>query len=227
MGVPFVLRDSAKPQETERELPLGDGTELTTARVTRVAEGFLETIGAPLLRGRSITAEDRAAGARVAVISEPLARRLFPNGDALGERLKFSLEENREQEFTIMGVSADFATAQLTTPRSQMLLPLPEKPASSVFLIARGAARDEKRLTSAFEKVVREFDPELVRNVGQWVDAYFDRPLIDATGLQGGWNFSLYWTPRGALPNAPVRTVQRRSGRPLRSEHREQWARGR
>ena len=53
------------------------------------------------------------------------------------------LEESREQEFTIVGVSADFATSQLTTEQPQILLPLPEALAPTVHLIARGAPGDE------------------------------------------------------------------------------------
>lgn len=142
-----------------------DRAEFATAHVTRVAEGYLDTIGTPLLRGRSITAEDRATGARVAVISEPLARRLFPNGEPVGERLKFMAQANREEEFTIVGVSGDFATSQLTTERPQMLLPLPEQPASRVFLIARGAAGEERKLASAFENAIHQLDPKFKANL--------------------------------------------------------------
>ena len=100
--------------------------KFVTAHVTRVGENFLETIGAPLLRGRTITAEDRIMAAPVAVISEPLAKQLFPATEPIGERVTVTLEESREQEFTIVGVSADFATSQLTTERPQILLPLPD-----------------------------------------------------------------------------------------------------
>jgi ABC-type antimicrobial peptide transport system permease subunit len=149
---------------TERNVRVSrsNGTEFVSAHVTRVAEGYLDTLGARLLKGRGITSEDRGAAARVAVISEPLASRLFPRGDAVGERLTFALEDGREEEFTIIGVTADFATSQLTTERLQMLLPLPEKPASAVYLIARGAAADDTRLTSAFENVRRDFDLEFL-----------------------------------------------------------------
>jgi predicted permease len=139
-----------------------NGTEFVSAHLTRVAEGYLDTLGARLLRGRGITADDRAAAARVAVISEPLASRLFPDGDAIGERLTFALDEGHDEEFTIVGVSADFATSQLTTSRPQMLLPLPEKPGSTVYLIARGTAANETRLTSAFENVGRDFGLEFL-----------------------------------------------------------------
>ena len=103
-----------------------EGAEFVTAQVTRVSENFLETIGAPLLRGRTITAEDRLMAAPVAVISQPLAERLFPGTEPIGEQVTVTLEESREQAFTIVGVSADFATSQLTTERPQILLPLPD-----------------------------------------------------------------------------------------------------
>ena len=175
-----------------------NGTEFISAHITRVAEGYLDTLGARLLRGRSISAEDRAAAARVVVVSEPLASRLFPDGDAIGEPLSFALEEGREETFTIVGVTADFATAQLTTERPQMLLPLPEKPASSVYLIARGAATDETQLTSTFANVERDFGLEfLPHRTGLFQDAVTGKQLIDkslqdlvsesiAVGVAGG-----------------------------------------
>ena len=147
-----------------------DGAEFVTAQVTRVGENFLETIGAPLLRGRTITAEDRIMAAPVAVISEPLAEQLFPGAEPIGERVTVTLEESREQEFTIVGVSADFATSQLTTERPQILLPLPdlsagamakaETLAPTVHLIARGAPGDEPKLRAALENALRELGVE-------------------------------------------------------------------
>ena len=43
---------------------------------------------------------------------------------------------------------------------------------------------------------------ELVKNMPIWANAYVDHPVIDTSGLQGGWDFTLMWTPRGALPQA-------------------------
>ena len=161
------------------------GAEFVTAHVTRVGENFLETIGARLLRGRTITAEDRTSSAPVAVISEPLARLLFAATEPIGKRVTVTLEEGREQEFTVVGVSADFATSQLTTERPQILLPLPdlstsasakadlsagasakaEAPPSTVYLIARGAPGDEPKLRAALESALRELGVEAQRGV--------------------------------------------------------------
>jgi putative ABC transport system permease protein len=136
------------------------GSTVATAHVTQVAEHFLETLGAPLLRGRTITAEDRSMTTPVAVISEPLASLLFPGAEPIGERVKVTLEESHEQEFTIVGVSADFATSQLTTERPQILLPLPETLPRTVHLIARGAPGDEPKLRTALENALRELGVE-------------------------------------------------------------------
>ena len=145
------------------------GAEFVTTHVTRVGEKFLETIGAPLLRGRTITAEDGIMAAPVAVISEPLAKKLFPGTEPMGERVSVTMDESREEEFTIVGVTGDFATSQLTTERPQILLPLPdlstgaakvEGPTPTVHLIARGAPGDEARLKSALENALRELGVE-------------------------------------------------------------------
>jgi predicted permease len=147
-----------------------DEAAFVTAQVTQVAENFLETIGAPLLRGRTITAEDRTMASSVAVISAPLAEQLFQGAEPIGERVTVAIEDSREQEFTIVGVSADFATSQLTTLRPQILLPLPdvstrastekEALATTMYLIVRGAPGDEPRLTTALENVLRELGVE-------------------------------------------------------------------
>jgi predicted permease len=157
------------------------GQEFVTAHVTHVGENFLETIGAPLLRGRTITADDRLIAAPVAVISHPLAERLFPGKEPIGERVTVTLQDRREQEFTVVGVSADFATSQLTTVRPQILLPMPDLSAvalakaeasvkveaftSTVYLIARGAPGDEPKLKAALEIGLRELGVEALPGV--------------------------------------------------------------
>jgi predicted permease len=136
------------------------GGQFVTAHVTHVGEDFLQTIGVPLLRGRTITAEDRVGAGRVAVISQPLATLLFPAREAMGERVIVTLEDLREEEFTVIGVSADFATSQLTTLRPQIMLPLPESFGSTVHLIARGAPGDEPRLRAALEAALPDLGVE-------------------------------------------------------------------
>jgi len=55
---------------------------------------------------------------------------------------------------------------------------------------------------------------ELAQFLQQRAGAYIDHPIVDATGLQGGWNFLIGWTPKALLqapaapnPNQPPGTV--------------------
>jgi uncharacterized protein (TIGR03435 family) len=56
---------------------------------------------------------------------------------------------------------------------------------------------------------------ELAQNLQQQAGGYFDHPVVDATGLDGGWNFLIGWTPRQTLqpqsaanPNQPAAAAE-------------------
>jgi putative ABC transport system permease protein len=168
IGVRSVAVAEGMPVDFDyREFRVGQpgGETFVTAHVTHVGENFLETIDAPLRRGRTITLEDLTSAAQVAVISQPLADVLFPDREAIGERVAVTLEDSREREFTVIGVTADFATSQLTTTRLQVLLPMPDAFTSTVYLIARGAPGDEPKLKAALETALREFGVEPIPGV--------------------------------------------------------------
>jgi predicted permease len=52
--------------------------------LNRVSTGFFETLGIPLLRGRTIQPIDDAKAVKSAVVNKTFADRYFPNGDAIG-----------------------------------------------------------------------------------------------------------------------------------------------
>ena len=89
---------------------------------------------------------------------------LFPSSEAIGQRVTLTLEESREQTVTVVGVTADFATSQLTTGRAQMLLPLPETYPPTITFIVRGAPGDELQLKAALENALRQLGVEPLPN---------------------------------------------------------------
>jgi ABC-type antimicrobial peptide transport system permease subunit len=117
------------------------------------------------------------AGAEpVTIVSTALADRLVPGGDVIGKTLMFGADPRTQQALTIVGVTADFPAAQMSSTREQLLLPLAQHPgvnwdavavaddmssAAHVMLIARSAPGEPaKKLTTALENVARELDPE-------------------------------------------------------------------
>lgn len=166
-GVRSVAIADGMPVDFDERLFRVSGAEgkFATAQVTRVGENFLETIGARLLKGRAITAEDRLMNSLVTVLSEPLATQLFPGSEPVGQRVAVTLEDGRDQQFTVVGITADFATSQLTTERPQLLLPLPDQLTPTVHLIVRGAPGDEPKLKAALESALRELGVEALPGV--------------------------------------------------------------
>ena len=60
-----------------------------------VSSEFFSTLGIPLLRGRTFTDQEVRDSAPVAVISDSMARLLWPHGDALGKRLALHVAPTR------------------------------------------------------------------------------------------------------------------------------------
>jgi putative ABC transport system permease protein len=84
------------------------------AKVRIISPGFFATLGLPIIEGRDFNDADRSGAESVAVISQTLARRIFPNGDALNHHLtwndpilKFAPMVNTDRPQRIIGVVAD------------------------------------------------------------------------------------------------------------------------
>jgi predicted permease len=175
------------------------------AHVTRVGDRYLETLGIPLVRGRGFTSDDRAGAELVTIISRPLADRLDPGADVLGRRLTLGADPATRQTLTIVGVTADFPTSQMSTWREQLLLPLAQHPGvrrdsvavdddfdsrPRVMVIARGAAAaPPKMLTTALENVARELDPDFQSSrivTGTWLQRNSINDFLTQSAVAGG-----------------------------------------
>ncbi|HYL78741.1 MAG TPA: ABC transporter permease, partial [Bryobacteraceae bacterium] len=99
-----------------------------------VSQEYFQTLGIRLLRGREFTAQEIATNAPVAVVSEGLARRFWPDGDAIGKRI--ALGSPTEVHFAgrrvplssgteVIGVTPEVYTTTVTT-RDAGLVYLPK-----------------------------------------------------------------------------------------------------
>jgi putative ABC transport system permease protein len=80
-----------------------DGGGSTVVSRVPVGDGFLETLGVPLIRGRSFDRSELHAGTGVAVMSESAARQLTPDGNAIGMRLSSA----GGRSVVVIGISRD------------------------------------------------------------------------------------------------------------------------
>ncbi len=83
-----------------------DVTKAVDSRLRIVTRGYLKTMGIPLLRGRNFDERDVAGMPRVMIVSDTLARRLWPGEDAIGKRVA-CCEGSREDPMwkTVVGIA--------------------------------------------------------------------------------------------------------------------------
>ncbi len=89
------------------------------------SDGYFETLGSPLLAGRGFTAQEADdSTAAVAVIGQALARRLWPNGDAIGRRVRVLPDT---AWLTIVGVAREVQIEEFgeDVPADRLQLHLP------------------------------------------------------------------------------------------------------
>jgi putative ABC transport system permease protein len=90
-----------------------DGEERPSAQLRVISPGFFGVLGVPMLSGRDFTDQDRSDTDRVAIVSQSVARRMFPDGvdGALNRRLFFGtaamLQAGTAPPFRIVGIVAD------------------------------------------------------------------------------------------------------------------------
>jgi predicted permease len=83
-----------------------DGEDNPTARLRAVSPGFFGALGVPILSGRDFTDEDRGDTEPVAIVSQSVAQRLFPNADAVNRSLWWGTR-GAPQPRRIVGIVAD------------------------------------------------------------------------------------------------------------------------
>jgi predicted permease len=79
-----------------------------------VSPAYFETMGTRILRGRGVTAEDRAGTAPVMVVSQSMARALWPNQEALGKCVRVSADTAPCR--TVVGIAENIRSGKLDEP---------------------------------------------------------------------------------------------------------------
>lgn len=106
---------------------------------TEVSPGYFETLGIPLVEGRDFSAEDGLVGeeARVAIVNEALAERLFRDEGALGRHLRLGEAdaEGKVQDVEVVGIVGDTRHDGVSLQaKRQLYLPFGPVAVSPVFL---------------------------------------------------------------------------------------------
>lgn len=79
--------------------------------------GYFAAMKIPLLKGRMFDRSDTVKSPHVAVISQSLAQRYWPNGDAIGQRIQFGNMDTDKRLLHVVGVVGDVRTVLEREPQ--------------------------------------------------------------------------------------------------------------
>jgi putative ABC transport system permease protein len=156
----------------ESEGGMISSTSVPPSNSRYVVPGYLQHLGAVLLRGRWLEGTDRAGGPPVAVVSASLAQRFWPDQDPIGHRLRNRRDGDGAPWHTVVGVVVDVRESDEITgtwyvPYAQHAH---ERNAAQLTFAVRGVSPNDPPSLAIIERAVRAADPGL--------------PVFDATTVQ-------------------------------------------
>ena len=167
-----VQRGGANPAPDAKPATAAEGLAFT-ANLNSVGADYFNTVGLSLLRGRAFNVVEamHQTSPKVAIIDEVLAKKLWPDGDALGQRIQFAEKDlphaqggGRETraQIEVVGI-VPYARNDLfeKDPNGTLYLPFAGGFQSNVFFhmkFAPNAGRDTGATADLIRRTVREVD---------------------------------------------------------------------
>jgi predicted permease len=145
----------------------------------QVTGDYFSALGIPLREGRFLTSADSHRTERVCVVDEDFARRYWPNGGALGQRVFQGSDSDDAKLFTIVGVVGAVKQAELTEPQGQgaVYLPFIDSDGINIFVVTRTSQRPEA-FAETLRKLVRAANPDLAIDNLRTMDTRIAESLI-------------------------------------------------
>jgi predicted permease len=133
--------------------------EAVTVLQRRATAGFFGALGTPLLSGREFDGRDRADGETTAIISASLARTLFPDGEAVGQRIGWGSAPDEDDWMTVVGVVGDVRYTEVeAVPDPQLYQAHPQSAVRQMAVVVRTDG-DPLAIVDPARNVVRSLDP--------------------------------------------------------------------
>ena len=130
---------------------------------TYVSEGFFETLGIPVLRGRQFTSADGPAAPLVVMVSQTMAQRLWPGRDPIGRRFKYGAPGSMAKNWlTVVGVAGDTVGNPERHPISVIYFPVRQKVWEDLALMVRTQS-DPVSMEAAIDNQIHQIDRTLPR----------------------------------------------------------------
>jgi predicted permease len=139
---------------------LNRGQEAITVFDNVVTDGYFETMGIPIVDGRSLLESDKATTPAVAVVNEQFAKHYWPNQSALGKR--FQLHNAAGRLVAIVGIAKTTKYLSISeSPMDFVYLPFAQNPQAQMSLVAESKSLDATVLSPVLRRVVQGIDRDV------------------------------------------------------------------
>jgi predicted permease len=142
--------------------------------VNFVGNAFFQTMGIPIIAGRSFGPQDTASSQKVAIINQSLAKKRFPNMNPLGKQ--FRADGPKDAWIQVVGICADTHYANLRdVPPPQFFMPYMQQKEVGVLTYAIRTRLSPTEIVPALRNVVQRADRDLpiidIRTQQEQIDA--------------------------------------------------------
>jgi putative ABC transport system permease protein len=141
-----------------------------------VMPNYFETLRLPIVRGRGFEEGDRDGAPLVVVVSQTMARQVWPGDDPIGKRIRWPGEEDADQWRTVVGVAADSRYRDLLDPRMTVYVPARQQDWGLGYLLLRTAS-PFGTLIPSLRQAAREVHPEFDLVNASPMESVLDQPL--------------------------------------------------
>ena len=140
--------------------PLAPGEVAPFVLFATVSDDYFRTLGIPIRQGRTFDAQDHAESPQRVVISESMARRFWPNGDAIGARLRYGPNPNAPL-VEVIGIVGDVRNDPARVDAEPMAYAtMRQNPWYPLMVLVRTSG-DPVAQVQPVRTVLREIDPGL------------------------------------------------------------------
>ena len=145
--------------------PVPEGERRPFADRLMATPGYFEAMGIPIKEGRSFQPDDDATHPAVVILNEFVARKYWPNGGALGARLRLSSNVDSAWR-TVVAIVGDVKSRGLEeATRSEFYFPHAQTPtlatasAAATMSVVIRTGHDPAQMAAPAERIVRSVDP--------------------------------------------------------------------
>jgi predicted permease len=177
-------------QPTAVELDGPAGRSVAAVSMVAVSPAYFETLGVPMASGRAFAPSDRNGAEPVAIVSDALARRIAPDGRALGARVRVPERDGARDAVVrlVVGIAANVRQTPADEDLADLYVPLTQTAGRFAMMYVRTSGAPAgwlPQLRTAFQEIDPDIPLSSARPLQDAFDEQLARPAFLASLLAG------------------------------------------